>query len=119
MKMKIRRFTEEGHKKWVELYSEIFTSIDDKIVNRRSTRDGIKNSNNNDLKKRVQYLQGDESLSIELDKSGQLDFSKSYSNSFLLAKDINIALKNHRYSDINYDNKLWDWLSLMLSLIHI
>mgnify|MGYP001246559582 FL=1 len=67
MKMKIRKFTEEGHKKWVELYSEIFTSIDDKIVNRRSTTEGIKKGFNNDLKKRVKYLQNDESLSIELD----------------------------------------------------
>lgn len=113
MKMKIRKFTEEGHKKWVELYSEIFTSIDDKIVNRRSTTEGIKKGFNNDLKKRVKYLQNDESLSIELDKSRQLDFSKNYSNSYLLAKDINLALKDYQYSDINYDNKLWDWLSLM------
>ena len=41
-KIKIRKFTTEGRKKWLSLYNEIFISIDSKVLNRRAPKEGIK-----------------------------------------------------------------------------
>ena len=59
MKMKIRRFTNEGRKEWSKLYKEIFISIDKMTPNRRSAKEGIVQGYNKDLQKKVEFLKKD------------------------------------------------------------
>ena len=114
MKIKIRRFTDEGLERWKQLYNDIFLSIDNNVANRRSPGDAIEKGYNSDLKKKVKYLQDEVDLSNEMKDSLEFDFSKKFNNSFELAFEINNSLKNYEYSDISADKNLWDWLSLHL-----
>jgi len=113
--MKIRRFNDEGHKKWVNLYNEIFISINKLVSNPRAPGDAIKDGYSDDLQKKVEYLQEEmesSEMSEEIDKSIDVKFDEDYKNSYEFAKDINNSLKNCNYNEISSDKKLWDWISL-------
>lgn len=113
--MKIRRFNTEGHSKWINLYNEIFISINKLVVNPRAPGDSIIKGFTEDLKKQVKHLQEEmdsTELSEEIKDSSEVNFSNNYENSFNFAKDLNSALKNCAYKDISSDKNLWDWVSL-------
>ena len=111
--MKIRKFTEEGHKKWVELYNEIFLSINKFVSNPRAPGDAIKKGFTKELKKKIEYLKSNKELTEELEESGNIEPNKEFKNSYELAVHIDTALKNYKYYEITNDNKLWDWLALI------
>ena len=113
MKMKIRRFTNEGRKEWSKLYKEIFISIDKMTPNRRSAKEGIVQGYNKDLQKKVEFLKKDSSFSEEIPKAGNLEI-KDYKNSYDLGCAIDAALKDIPYKDLFNDLNLWDCLSLNL-----
>ena len=64
--MKIKKFTEEGHKKWVELYNEIFLSINKNVTNPRAPGDAIKKGFTKELQKKIEYLKSNNEISEEL-----------------------------------------------------
>lgn len=112
-KIKIRRFTAEGRKKWLSLYNEIFISIDSKVLNRRAPKEGIKKGFTSSLKKKVDFLKNDFEFTEEVSKAKDLEIKK-FKNSYELAKAIHYSLKECEYSDIYEDECLWDWLALQL-----
>jgi hypothetical protein len=113
MKIKVHRFTDEGLKKWRNLYGEIFLSIDSKVENRRSPGKAIIKGFNENLKKKFFYLKDDTTIIEEVKNSKELNI-KNFKNSFEMANEINNALINIEYSEISEDCNLWDWLSMIL-----
>ena len=113
MKMKIKRFTNEGRKEWIKLYREIFISIDKQTPNRRSAKEGIEKGYNKNLQKKVELLKKDNTLSTTVDGAQDLDL-KDYKNSYELGSALDTSLKNISYKDLFDDLNLWDCLSLNL-----
>ena len=111
--MKIKKFTEEGHKKWVELYNEIFLSINKNVTNPRAPGDAIKKGFTKELQKKIEYLKSNNEISEELQNSDNIDPQKKFVNSYELATHIDKALSRYKYHEITNDNKLWDWLALI------
>ena len=72
-KIKIRRFTAEGRKKWLSLYNEIFVSIDSKVLNRRAPKEGIKKGYTSSLKKKVDFLKNDFELTEEVSNTKEIE----------------------------------------------
>ena len=89
-KIKIRRFTAEGRKKWLSLYNEIFISIDSKVLNRRAPKEGIKKGFTNSLKKKVDFLKNDFELTEEVSKAKDLEIKKFKKGSKEFSKLIEI-----------------------------
>ncbi len=113
MKMKIKRFTNEGRKEWIKLYREIFISIDKQTPNRRSAKEGIEKGYNKNLQKKIELLKKDNTLSTPVDGAQDLDL-KDYKNSYELGSALDTSLKNISYKDLFDDLNLWDCLSLNL-----
>ena len=113
MKMKIKRFTNEGRKEWIKLYREIFISIDKQTPNRRSAKEGIEKGYNKNLQKKIELLKKDNTLSTPVDGAQDLDL-KDYKNSYELGCALDTSLKNISYKDLFDDLNLWDCLSLNL-----
>ena len=113
MKMKIKRFTNEGRKEWIKLYREIFISIDKQTPNRRSAKEGIEKGYNKNLQKKIELLKKDNTLSTPVDGAQDLAL-KDYKNSYELGSALDTSLKNISYKDLFDDLNLWDCLSLNL-----
>ncbi len=111
--MKVRKFTDEGHDKWSELYSDIFMSIDSIVTNRRSAKKEIVKGYNQSLKKRVEMLKNDHDLSAILEGAKEFEMKK-FINSFDLALTVDKSLASLDYHEIMNDTKIWDWFSLQL-----
>ena len=64
--MKIRKFKKKVIK-WVELYNEIFLSINKFVSNPRAPGDAIKKGFTKELKKKIEYLKSNKELTEELE----------------------------------------------------
>lgn len=111
MKIRIKKFTPDGIKKWKALYNEIFLSIDSKVSNRRAPKEGIKKGYSNILKKKVEFLRNDVDLTEDVLNSKDLEIKK-FKNSYELGLAVYNSLKDCEYRDIYEDECLWDWLAL-------
>jgi len=103
--MKIRKFTEQGHQEYKNLYREIFSSIQNKNGN-------IKKGYSQELKKKIKEMQGRTDNSIEIESSKEIEKNKSFKSGYDFGVYITKALKDSSYIKIQGDAALWDWLAL-------
>ncbi len=106
--MKVRKFTDEGHDKWSELYSDIFMSIDSIVTNRRSAKKEIVKGYNQSLKKRVEMLKNDHDLSAILEGAKEFEMKK-FINLKTRPKIYNVDRHSvERFAEaIGYDNPIY------------
>ena len=111
-KMKIRKFNQEGHQKWRDYYSDVFTNIKSIAKGRISPKDIIKGYDKN-LQKRYQILKSDsDNFSEELDKSKDFKIIK-FKNSFELAKSLHESLEAYDFKEIDIA-EVYDWIAMIL-----
>lgn len=102
--MKLRRFTEDGHSKYILLYEKIKNSI---IENKGDIGKGF----NKKLRLELENLQKNISLSTEV-TFGKSLIKKDFKNSYELGLYLNDLLKDCNQSEIYFDEKMWDWITL-------
>ena len=111
-KMKIRKFNQEGHQKWRDYYSDVFTNIKSIAKGRISPKDIIKGYDKN-LQKRYQILKSDsDNFSEELEKSKDFKIIK-FKNSFELAKSLHESLDAYDFKEIDIA-EVYDWIAMIL-----
>lgn len=102
--MKLRRFTEDGHNKYILIYDKIKQSI---AENKKDIKKGFTKK----LKDEVENLLNDDSLSSEVD-NGKILKKQNFKNSYDLGIYLNELLKDCNQNEIYFDEKMWDWITL-------
>ena len=102
--MKLRKFNEEGHDRYILIYDEIKNSI---IKHKGNIKKGFTIK----LKDRLENLLNDKSLSIEVNGAKILK-KQNFENSYDLGIYLNEILKDCNQTEIYFDEKIWDWITL-------
>jgi len=102
--VKLRRFTEEGHFKYIALYNKIKESI---LANNNDIEKGFTKR----LKNEIENLKNDLSCSTEIPLGKNLKI-QNFVNSYDLGVYLNDILSDCNYNDINFDLRMWDWITL-------
>ena len=103
--MKIRKFTEQGHQEYKNLYREIFESIKNKNGN-------IKKGYTKNLKKKIKSMQENFlTNSIDIGASQEIK-NKNFKSAYDLGVCLDNALRDLSYIKIQNDAALWDWIAL-------
>ena len=102
--MKLRRFTEDGHNKYILLYDKIKDSI---IKQKGDVKKGFTKK----LKDEIEDLLNDNSFSTEINSGKSLKKQK-FKNSYDLGIYLNDILKECNQTEIYFDEKMWDWITL-------
>jgi hypothetical protein len=102
--MKLRKFTEEGHRKYIILYDTIKESIN---KNNKDIEKGFSKK----LQEEIKNLKNNHSLSTEVPLGKNLK-EQNFKTSYELGAYLDNLLKDCNLSEISFDEKLWDWITL-------
>ena len=102
--MKLRKFTEEGHGKYILLYDTIKESIN---KNNKDIEKGFSKK----LQEEIKNLKNNHSLSTEVPLGKNLK-EQNFKTSYELGAYLDNLLKDCNLSEISFDEKLWDWITL-------
>lgn len=102
--MKLRKFTDIGHNKFLLLYKKISDSITN---NKKNIEKGFTKK----LKSEIEILKNDTSCTKEVPNGKNLKI-KDFNNSYELGVYLNNLLVDCSYKDIFMDKKMWDWITL-------
>jgi hypothetical protein len=102
--LKLRKFTDTGHAKYVLLYNKIKESV---IKNNGDIKKGYTKV----LKDEIEDLKNDISYSKEV-LSGKNLKIQNFKNSYELGVYLNNLLSDCNQIEINFDEKMWDWITL-------